>query len=83
MNMRWTIARHLAIGGMLVALLCGCSTITETAADIKKSVIAFFGGLDENATAEELAIKGMEEYDDGSYKKSIEYFQKLKDIYPF
>ena len=83
MNMRWTIARNLAVGGMLLALLCGCSTITETAADIKKTVVGFFGGLDENATAEELAMKGMEEFDDGAYKKSIEYFQKLKDIYPF
>lgn len=83
MIMRWTTARNLAIGGMLVALLCGCSTITETAADIKKSVLGFFGGLDENATAEELAMKGMEEFDDGEYKKSIEHFQKLKDIYPF
>lgn len=83
MNMRWTIARHLAVGGMLVTLLCGCSTITETAADFKKSVVGFFGGLDENATAEELAMKGMEEFDDGEYKKSIGQFQKLKDIYPF
>ena len=32
--------------------------------------------------AEELAMRGMEEYEDGNYKKSINYFQKLKDIYP-
>jgi outer membrane protein assembly factor BamD len=82
-HMLWTIARNLVFGGMLAALVCGCSTITETAADIKKSVVGFFGGLDENATAEELAIKGMETFDDGDYKKSIEFFQKLKDIYPF
>jgi outer membrane protein assembly factor BamD len=82
-NMRWTIARHLAIAGMLLALMCGCSTISETAADIKKSVGGFFGISDENLTAEELAMKGMEEFDDGGYKKAIEHFQKLKDIYPF
>jgi outer membrane protein assembly factor BamD len=83
MNMPWTIARNLTAGGMLLALICGCSTISETATDIKKSVTKFFGGLDDNATAEELAIKGMEEFDDGDYKKSIECFQRLKDIYPF
>lgn len=82
-NMRWTIARHLTIAGMLLALMCGCSTISETAAGIKKSVGGFLGFTDENLTAEELAMKGMEEFDDGGYKKAIEHFQKLKDIYPF
>jgi outer membrane protein assembly factor BamD len=81
--MRWTITRNLATGGLLLALISGCSTITESAADIKKTVTKFFGGIDENATAEELALQGMEEFDEGDYKKSIEYFQRLKDIYPF
>ncbi len=83
MNLRGTIARNLAMGGMLLALMSGCSTISETAADFKKSVTGFFGGSDENLTAEELAMKGMEAFDDGEYKKAIEHFQKLKDIYPF
>jgi len=83
MYMRWTTLRHLAISGMLLALMCGCSTISETATDIKKSVAGFFGLSDENLTAEELAMRGMEAFDDGEYKKAIEHFQKLKDIYPF
>jgi outer membrane protein assembly factor BamD len=83
MNMRWDIARHLAIAGMLLALMGGCSTISETAAGVKKSVVGFFGGSDENLTAEEMAVNGMQAFDDGEYKKAIEHFQKVKDIYPF
>jgi outer membrane protein assembly factor BamD len=75
--------RLLAMGLLSLALMCGCSTIRETASDIKKSVGSLFGVSDENLTAEELAMKGMEEFDEGNYKKSIESFQKLKDIYPF
>jgi len=75
---------QLAAAAMLVALAAtGCSTIRETAADFKKSVVTFFGGADENLTAEELAISGMDEFDKGNYHKSIEHFQRLKDIYPF
>jgi outer membrane protein assembly factor BamD len=73
----------LALGCFVLALMCGCSTIQETASDIKKSVSSLFGVSDENLTAEELAMKGMDEFDDGNYKKAIENFQKLKDIYPF
>jgi outer membrane protein assembly factor BamD len=75
--------RRLAAGVLIFVLLYGCSTISETASDIKKSVSGIFGSSDENLTAEELAMKGMEEFDDGNYKKAIDNFQKLKDIYPF
>ena len=64
-------------------MVCGCSTINKTVSNIKKSMSDIFGGSDENLTAEELAMKGMEEFDDGNYKKAIDSFQKLKDVYPF
>lgn len=31
----------------------------------------------------ELAQNGMDEFDDGDYKKAIEYFEKVRDWYPF
>lgn len=34
-------------------------------------------------TAQELANEGMEEFNDGSYRASIQIFEKLKDWYPF
>jgi outer membrane protein assembly factor BamD len=33
--------------------------------------------------AHELAQNGLDEFNDGDYKKSIEYFEKLRDWYPF
>jgi len=78
-----TPVRLLAVGCLSLALIGGCSTIQETASDIKKSVGSLFGASDENLSAEELAMRGMEEFDDGNYKKAIDNFQKLKDIYPF
>jgi outer membrane protein assembly factor BamD len=63
--------------------ICGCSTLKESASDLKKSVVELFTGTSETSTAQELAWKGMDAYEDGSYEKSIEYFQQLKDIYPF
>lgn len=75
-----TSARILAIALVLIVMVSGCS---ETFGDLKKSISAFIWGADDNMPAEELAMRGMEEYEDGNYKKSIDYFQKLKDIYPF
>jgi len=37
----------------------------------------------EEETAQELANRGMEEFNSGSYRVAIEAFQKLKDWYPF
>jgi outer membrane protein assembly factor BamD len=80
---RYARGRLLALGLLFLVLVSGCSTIQETASDIKKSVTGFLGVGEENLSAEELAMRGMEEFDNGNYKKSVEYFQKLKDIYPF
>ncbi|MCU0561322.1 MAG: outer membrane protein assembly factor BamD [Desulfobacterales bacterium] len=66
-----------------VLMLCGCTTLKETYADVKGSISGLFGGSDENQTAEELAWAGMDYYDGGDYKKAIDHFQRLKDIYPF
>jgi outer membrane protein assembly factor BamD len=68
---------------MALALVSGCTTVKETASDLKKSVVEIFVGSDENLTAGELAIQGMDEFEDGQYRKAIEHFQRLKDIYPF
>lgn len=37
----------------------------------------------EEKTAQELASDGMDQYNDGDYKDSIESFEKLKNYYPF
>jgi len=76
-------ARLLAVGALIALLPVGCSTIKETAVDIKKSVVDLFWGAEENPSAEELAINGMDEFENGNYHKSIEHFQRLKDIFPF
>ncbi len=77
--------RSVAMVGcaVLVLMLSACTTIKETYTDLKGSVTGLFGASDENLTAEELAWAGMEAYDDGQYKKAVDYFQRLKDIYPF
>lgn len=71
------------IGAALVLMLSGCTTLKETYTDIKGSISGIFGGSEENQTAEELAWAGMDYYDNGDYKKAIDHFQRLKDIYPF
>ena len=52
---------------LLIFLFSGCS---------------FFAGKKE-LPADELAEKGMEAFDKGDYSQSIEYFENLKDWYPF
>ncbi len=37
----------------------------------------------EEKSANELITEGMEDFEDGKYKKAVESFQKLKDWYPF
>ena len=39
--------------------------------------------IKEEETAQELANRGMDEFNDGSYRVSIEIFEKLRDWYPF
>jgi outer membrane protein assembly factor BamD len=83
MMMKATISR-LSVMAVLIALLStGCSTIKETAADFKTSFVNLFWGAEENLTAEELAINGMDQFENGNYYKAVEHFQRLKDIYPF
>ncbi|MFO7709118.1 MAG: outer membrane protein assembly factor BamD [Desulfobacterales bacterium] len=73
----------MGVCAALALILCGCTTLKETFTGLKDSVVGIFGGSDENLTAEELAWAGMESYDDGDYKKAVDHFQRLKDIYPF
>jgi outer membrane protein assembly factor BamD len=40
-------------------------------------------GIDESASAQELAWDGMDAYENGNYGKAIDKFQRLKDYYPF
>jgi outer membrane protein assembly factor BamD len=81
--MKIKTTRLLAAGMLLAMLTAGCSTIKESAADLKKSVVTLFWGAEDNPGAEELAVNGMDEFEKGNYHKSIEHFQRLKDIYPF
>jgi outer membrane protein assembly factor BamD len=54
-------------------LFSGCASVKE-----------WFGlGGEEEMLAQELAYDGMDQYNSGWYKKSIETFEKLKDWYPF
>ena len=49
--------------------------------------LAIFGCVyvdpDVEKPAHELAQNGIDEFDDGDYKKAIEYFEKVRDWYPF
>jgi outer membrane protein assembly factor BamD len=82
-SMRVKSIRGILLGLAVWVLVSGCATITETATDLKTSISHLFGSSDENLTAEELAVAGMDYYNEGEYKKSIDHFQRLKDIYPF
>jgi outer membrane protein assembly factor BamD len=74
--------RWLACGVAALAL-CGCASVRETATELKQSITSLFGGSEENLTAQELAWQGMDSFEEGKYKKAIEHFQRLKDVYPF
>jgi len=83
MNMIATIYRLSVLAVLVWLLSTGCTTIKETAADFKQSFVTLFWGSEENLTAEELAINGMDQFENGNYNKAVENFQRLKDIYPF
>jgi len=53
----------------------GCSSLKKT----WNAIV----GEDDTAPAQQLAWDGMDAYEDGDYKDATEYFQKLKDFYPF
>ena len=68
--------RRIPIICLVVVLVAtGCSTL-------KDQYNTSFG-VDDSASAQELAWEGMDAYENGKYGKAIEKFQKLKDYYPF
>jgi len=67
--------RLIVVGITILIFGSGCSAL-------KKTWDALWGS-EETGTAQELAWDGMDAYEDGNYKDAIEYFQKLKDWYPF
>ena len=57
-------------------LVCsGCNALKKTWNAIT--------GNEFSASAQQLAWDGMEAYEDGDYKEGIEYFQQIKDLFPF
>lgn len=56
-------------------LLTGCS--------LYNSVHDFFFKEKDIEPVEVLVQEGMDEFDSGNYKSALEYFQKIKDWYPF
>jgi outer membrane protein assembly factor BamD len=69
------IKRLIAVAIITLIFGSGCSAIKKT----WNAII----GKDEVGSAQELAWEGMDAYENGDYKDAIEYFQKLKDWYPF
>ena len=67
--------RLIVVGFIILSVGSGCSSLKKT----WNAII----GKDETGTAQDLAWDGMDAYEDGRYKEAIEYFQKLKDWYPF
>jgi outer membrane protein assembly factor BamD len=68
--------KRLIVAGILVLLVCsGCKAL-------KKSWNALTG-KEHTGSAQQLAWDGMDAYENGDYKDAIEYFQQLKDWYPF
>lgn len=64
----------------IVMILCFCSGCA--ALDLEYILSKYFGPEQEE-TAQQLALDGMEDFERGSYKDSLEKFEKLKDYYPF
>jgi outer membrane protein assembly factor BamD len=68
--------KRLVIAGVIIVLLSsGCSSLKKTWDSIT--------GNDETGTAQQLTWDGMDAFEEGNYKDAIEYFQQLKDLYPF
>ena len=68
--------KRFIVVGIVILLVCsGCNAL-------KKSWNAIIG-KEFSASAQQLAWDGMDAYEDGDYKVAIEYFQQLKDWYPF
>ena len=68
--------RSLWLLGMLILLLVpACTTLKETFRIEEKAEV--------NAPAEQLIMKGMDEFNVGKYFLAIEYFNEILDRYPF
>ena len=63
---------------IVIFFLCsGCAALS-----LENILYKYFGPEDEE-TAQQLALDGMEEFERGNYKRSLGKFEKLKDWYPF
>lgn len=68
--------KRIIVIGIFVLLVCsGCKTLKQSWDAIR--------GKQSIGSAQQLAWDGMDAYEDGDYKDAIEYFQQLKDWYPF
>jgi len=67
--------RFIVIGIFILLVCSGCNAIKKTWNALT--------GKEFSGSAQQLAWDGMEAYEDGDYKEAIEYFQQLKDIFPF
>lgn len=61
--------RLVLVACAVAMVMCGCKWLDFSSRD--------------DRSAQELAVDGMDHYDNGRYKASIEDFEKLKDWYPF
>lgn len=67
--------RFIVIGIFILLVCSGCNALKKTWNAIT--------GNEFSASAQQLAWDGMEAYEDGDYKEGIEYFQQIKDLFPF
>ncbi len=74
---RSSLIRHLLIATLLVFALSGCATL--------KNLFSFENQEDTDLQfpAEQLAIKGMDEFNVGKYYQAVEYFDEILNKYPF
>ena len=67
--------RFIVIGIFILLVCSGCNALKKTWNAIT--------GKEFSASAQQLAWDGMEAYEDGDYQEGIEYFQQLRDRFPF
>ncbi|MFZ0130950.1 MAG: outer membrane protein assembly factor BamD [Desulfobacterales bacterium] len=63
--------------------LCLGFIFTLSGCSVYNSVHGFLFKAEDVEPVEILVQKGMDEYESGDYKSALEYFQKVKDWYPF
>lgn len=62
---------------VMLVLISGCAAL-----DLEYQLNKYLG-TEEEETAQQLAIDGMEDFETGRYKSALNKFEKLKDYYPF